>query len=178
MNGDHREHPDATVAEQRLILAVLSLGVRLRVAHQHTARAPPAASWLCLRGQVQHRRLKRPRAGKRLGLRRHHGHAALSHLHNPRRTVMRTLILVVIVTAGPPGTDGGPAGRGCRAVNNYATYVGATRVSCSIVRTVAAGSVRGKRFDRWRCTGVGTGFGHCHGRGIRRGGIVHWAVND
>jgi hypothetical protein len=30
------------------------------------------------------------------------------------------------------------------------------------------------RFERWRCTGKGTRFGHCHGRGIRRGGIVHW----
>jgi len=42
---------------------------------------------------------------------------------------------------------------------------------------VAAGSTNGRRFERWRCTGVGKGFGHCHGRGIRRGGIVHWAVN-
>ena len=81
--------------------------------------------------------------------------------------------------AHDPGTDGGPADRGCRPVQAGATYVGATRVSCRIARKVAAGVKRGQRFTRWRCTwSGGRAFGHCHGRGIRRGGIVHWAVND
>jgi hypothetical protein len=80
--------------------------------------------------------------------------------------------------AHDPGTDGGPARRGCLPINNARIYVGATRVSCSIARQVAAGSLRGQRFERWRCTGLRAGFGHCHGRGIRRGAIVHWAVND
>ena len=78
-----------------------------------------------------------------------------------------------------PGTDGGPADRGCAPVNNARTYVGATRVSCRIARQVAAGVTNGGRFARWHCTwSPGRAFGHCHGRGIRRGGIVHWAVND
>lgn len=78
-----------------------------------------------------------------------------------------------------PGTDGGPADRGCQPVNRSQTYVGASGgVSCRIARIVAKGSVRGQHFERWRCTGIGSGFGHCHGRGIRRGSIVHWAVND
>jgi hypothetical protein len=78
-----------------------------------------------------------------------------------------------------PGTDGGPADRGCKPVINARYYVGASgRVSCRIARIVARGSIRGQSFERWRCTGVGAGFGHCHGRGIRRGSIVHWSVND
>jgi hypothetical protein len=91
-----------------------------------------------------------------------------------------TAVMAVAVPAAAhsPGTDGGPAQRGCRPVNNARIYVGATRVSCGLARQVAAGSVRGQRFERWRCTGVRRSFGHCHGRGIRRGAIVHWAVND
>jgi hypothetical protein len=78
-----------------------------------------------------------------------------------------------------PQSDGGPADRGCQPVNSGRTYVGATRVSCRIARQVTAGVKRGQRFARWRCTwSSGRAFGHCHGRGIRRGGIVHWAVND
>lgn len=78
------------------------------------------------------------------------------------------------------GTDGGPAQRGCSPVDNGSTYVGATRVSCRIARIVAAGVTNGQALDRWRCTYTrpGRGFGHCHGRSIRRGAIVHWAVND
>ena len=95
--------------------------------------------------------------------------------------VASTLALGVAAPANAhmPGTDGGPADRGCRPVNGGATYVGATRVSCRIARQVAAGVTNGGRFTRWRCTwSGGRAFGHCHGRGIRRGGIVHWAVND
>jgi hypothetical protein len=37
-----------------------------------------------------------------------------------------------------------------------------------------------KRFRHWRCPGArkGSGYGHCHGRGKRRGAIVHWGLND
>ena len=78
-----------------------------------------------------------------------------------------------------PGTDGGPAQRGCAPVNYGATYVGATRVSCRIARIVVRGVTNGESFSRWSCTwSAGRGFGHCHGRGVRRGGVIHWAVND
>jgi hypothetical protein len=83
-------------------------------------------------------------------------------------------------SAHKPGTDGGPAQRGCAPVIQARLYVGATRVSCKVARDVAAGVIRGGSFTRWRCTFIrpSRGFGHCHGRGIRRGGIVHRAVND
>ena len=78
-----------------------------------------------------------------------------------------------------PRTDGGPAQRGCQPVHGGRTYVGATRVSCRIAREVVAGVTRGQRFERWQCTSSSRrAFGHCHGRGIRLGAIVHWAVND
>jgi hypothetical protein len=96
----------------------------------------------------------------------------------PAVAAIALLVAAVPAVAHDPGTDGGPAQRGCQPVNNARIYVGATRVSCSIARQVAAGSLRGQRFKRWRCTGLRTSFGHCHGRGIRRGAIVHWAVND
>lgn len=89
------------------------------------------------------------------------------------------LVVPSVAGAHKPGTDGGPAQRGCAPVNARGTYVGATRVSCRIARQVAAGVTNGGRFTRWRCTwSPGRGFGHCHGRGLRRGGIVHWGVND
>jgi hypothetical protein len=89
------------------------------------------------------------------------------------------LLLPGVAFAHMPGTDGGPADRGCAPVNGGATYVGATRVSCRIARQVVVGVKRGQRFERWRCTwSGGRAFGHCHGRGVRTGGIVHWAVND
>jgi hypothetical protein len=77
-----------------------------------------------------------------------------------------------------PGSDGGAAQRSCGALSGVSRFgpvgVGATRTSCRIARQVAAGSVRGRRFSRWRCTGMRTRFGHCHGRGVRRGAVVHW----
>jgi hypothetical protein len=101
------------------------------------------------------------------------------------RTITATAVAVVALAAPgaapahKPGTDGGPAQRGCRPVNHGATYVGATRVSCRIARIVARGVTNRESFTRWRCTwSTGRAFGHCHGRGIRRRGIVHWAVND
>lgn len=78
-----------------------------------------------------------------------------------------------------PGTDGGPADRGCEPVLSATVYVGATNMRCSNARVVAKRAVRGNAQSRkWRCTGVGSNFGHCHGRGSRVGKIVHWAVND
>src|SRR3712207_6338672 len=93
--------------------------------------------------------------------------------------VAAALALPAAALAHMPQSDGGPADRGCRPVNSGRTYVGATRGSCRIARQVVTGVKRGQRFERWRCTwSPGRAFGHCHGRGIRRGGIVHWAVND
>ena len=91
-----------------------------------------------------------------------------------------TLLLVLPATplAHAPGSDGGPARRSCGVLEGVSRYgpvgVGAKRVSCRIARIVAKGSVRGRRYERWRCSGRRTRFGHCHGRGIRRGGVVHW----
>src|SRR5688500_9808640 len=94
-------------------------------------------------------------------------------------TTCLALLASPAVEAHMPGTDGGPAQRGCAPVNGGSTYVGATRVKCRIAREVVRGVKAGQSFTRWRCTwSVGRAFGHCHGRGVRRGGIVHWAVND
>jgi hypothetical protein len=84
-------------------------------------------------------------------------------------------------TADHPGTYGPPAERLCGVAADRMIQVGATRVSCRIARKVANGVVRdGRRFGRWRCPGArkGSGYGHCHGRGPRRGAIVHWGLND
>jgi hypothetical protein len=103
--------------------------------------------------------------------------------------MLKTLIGVVLVllalpagaAAHDPGTYGGPADRLCRPVLGKSISVGATRVSCRTARRVAARRVReGERFRRWRCPGTrrGSAYGHCHGKGSRRGAIVHWGVND
>src|SRR5215210_3970843 len=99
-------------------------------------------------------------------------------------TRVRRLLPVALVVASPvlvgsataqahmPGPDGGPAQRGCSPVNGGSTYVGATRVSCRIAQQVVRGVKAGQSFTRWRCTwSTGRAFGHCHGRGVRRGGI-------
>lgn len=101
-----------------------------------------------------------------------------------RATVVIVLAMASTTLASPagahaPGTDGGPANRGCKPIESGRIYVGATRVSCSIARQVAAGVRSGKSFERWKCTwSSGRVFGHCHGRGIRKGAVVHWAAND
>jgi hypothetical protein len=96
-------------------------------------------------------------------------------------------LVVLLLAAAPaanaddPGTYGGPADRFCGPAAGRLIVVGATRVSCRVARRVATGVVRGgKRFRRWRCPGArkGRAYGHCHGRGSRRGAIVHWGVND
>lgn len=99
------------------------------------------------------------------------------------RTVQAAVVVALTASstamAHMPRTDGGPADRGCAPVLNASIYVGVSGGgSCSIARTVARGSVQGQRFERWRCTGRRSNFGHCHGRGIRRGQTVHWAAND
>jgi hypothetical protein len=94
-------------------------------------------------------------------------------------TVAALLGLAVPAGAHQPGTDGGPADRGCRPLNQGTTYVGATRVSCRVAREVVRGVKRGGSFSPLALHVVDCrAFGHCHGRGIRTGGIVHWAVND
>jgi hypothetical protein len=87
---------------------------------------------------------------------------------------------VGVAAAHLPGTDGGPAERGCAPVIQARFYVGATKVSCRIAREVARGSINGRTFRRWGCTYLRPrrSFGHCHGHGPRKGAIVHWAVND
>lgn len=101
-----------------------------------------------------------------------------------RLFVVLAFAIAVVATAATPslahdaGTDGGSKGRACGPVSGVSEYgsVGVTArgVSCSVAREVAAGSVRGRRYERWRCTGKRTRFGHCHGEGIRRGGAVGW----
>ena len=85
------------------------------------------------------------------------------------------ILLPTPAGANLPGTDGGPADRGCKPVLHKAYYVGATKMACSNARVVAKKGIHGHEKQGWRCTGLGTGFGHCHGT---RGRIAHWAVND
>jgi hypothetical protein len=94
--------------------------------------------------------------------------------------LVTTVLLLEAGSAGAhrPHTDGGPADRGCVAIRGGATYVGATRVSCRAARKVVRGTLNGRRFSRWAYARPAGSFGHCHGRGIRRGAMVHWAVND
>jgi hypothetical protein len=103
-----------------------------------------------------------------------------------RRALLLAVVTTLLATAVPaaahaPGSYGGPADRLCGAAAGRLVTVGATRVSCRIARRVASGVVRsGRRFARWRCPGAreGSAYGHCHGRGPRRGAIVHWGLND
>ena len=77
-----------------------------------------------------------------------------------------------------PDSDGGGGEKACRALENASPFgpvgVGATNIRCRRARRIARTSVRGTRVDGWACTGRGTRFGHCHGRGARRGKSVHW----
>ena len=104
-----------------------------------------------------------------------------------RRNVVGTVTLLTVTLmlalsgtslAHRPHTDGGPADRGCVPIFGGATYVGATNVSCRVARKVARGVINGRFFERWACARPAGSFGHCHGRGSRRGAMVHWAVND
>jgi hypothetical protein len=95
------------------------------------------------------------------------------------------LILVIAVAALPatatghdPGSDGGGGEKGCGTLSGVSEFgpvgVGATSMRCKVARRVARRSVRGETVEGWRCTGKGTRFGHCHGRGARRGKTAHW----
>jgi hypothetical protein len=92
--------------------------------------------------------------------------------------LMLSFALAAPAVAHAPGSDGGPAKRNCGSLGRISSQgpvgVGATDVSCRTARRVARGSVRGQTFERWRCTGRLTRFGHCHGAGTRRGAVVHW----
>jgi hypothetical protein len=82
-----------------------------------------------------------------------------------------------IAAAHRPDSDGGAAERDCGVITGVSKFgpvgVGATDVRCRKARRIARGSVKGESFARWRCTGEGTRFGHCHRRGERRV-KVHW----
>ena len=92
---------------------------------------------------------------------------------------MVSLVLTAAAVAHMPGSDGGPAQKGCEPVLNSRFYVGATKVDCGRARVIARAQIRsGRSFYYWNCTGRGSSFGHCHGTGRWRGSMVHWAVND
>jgi hypothetical protein len=98
-------------------------------------------------------------------------------------TVPAVALCVVVgvcatAAAHRPHTDGGPAEQGCAPVFGGATYVGATNVRCPVARKVVRGVINGRGFRRWACARPAGSFGHCHGRGIRQGAMVHWTVND
>lgn len=101
----------------------------------------------------------------------------------PRVAGLSVCLAVMLGSTSPasadrPHTDGGPAERGCAPIFQGATYVGATNVSCRVARKVGRGVINGRFFKRWACARPVGSFGHCHGRGVRRGAVVHWAVND
>ena len=99
---------------------------------------------------------------------------------------MRVLLILVIAIATlpataaghRPGTDGGGGEKGCGTLVGVSQFgpvgVGATNMRCKVARRVARSSVRDQTVEGWRCTGKGTRFGHCHGRGARRGKTAHW----
>jgi hypothetical protein len=95
------------------------------------------------------------------------------------------LIALVVLAALPaaaaghlPGSDGGGGEKSCGVLRGVSEFgpvgVGATKMRCRVARRVARRSVQGDTLTRWRCTGRGTRFGHCHGRGALRGKIAHW----
>lgn len=98
------------------------------------------------------------------------------------RATLAALLCVLCLPASSsahaPNTDGGAAQRSCGVIGGVSAYgpvgVGATRVRCRVGRRVAKRSVENRRVKRWRCTGRGTRFGHCHRRGTRARVIVHW----
>jgi len=85
--------------------------------------------------------------------------------------------LPAAANAHSPSTDGGPVDRGCAKAAKGAYYVGVSgRVGCGRGRAIARAQIRrGRAFPMWKCTGRGSCFGHCHGRGKWRGSMIHWA---
>jgi hypothetical protein len=93
-------------------------------------------------------------------------------------SVAALLAFATAALAHAPSSDGGGGDKACRALENASPFgpvgVGATDIRCRRARAIARTSVRGASVDGWACTGRGTRFGHCHGRGARRGKSVHW----
>jgi hypothetical protein len=102
--------------------------------------------------------------------------------------VALVIVLVLGASAAPahmPGSDGGPGKKTCRSLSNVSFYgpvgVAVTRVPCGKARRVARKAVRRTsaegikwmRIGNWRCTGMGTRFGHCHFR-YQSARIIHW----
>jgi hypothetical protein len=99
---------------------------------------------------------------------------------------MRTRVILAVIAlcvgggvaeGHVPGTTGVPD-KGCKRVRGGTTYVGATDMRCATARVVARKASKGNEPRGWRCSGVGTSFGHCHGKGQRKGRIAHWAVES
>ena len=99
-----------------------------------------------------------------------------------RRIALLLLVLAAVLpataTGHRPGSDGGGGEKSCGTLPNASEFgpvgVGATNMRCRRARSVARRSVRGETVDGWRCTGKGTRFGHCHGRGALQGKTAHW----
>ena len=89
--------------------------------------------------------------------------------------LMATALLATNAEAHLPGTDGGPAEKGCRSVEGV-SYVGATKISCRKARNLVRQAQRGPSHvnDHWSCTGERTSYGHCHNKDSRRK-MAHWA---
>ena len=90
--------------------------------------------------------------------------------------IFLTFLGATSASAHAPGTTGIPK-RGCEKAVPGADYVGVSgKVGCRKARAVARAQIkRGKVFPLWQCTGRGTAFGHCHGKGRWRGSTIHWA---
>lgn len=101
-----------------------------------------------------------------------------------KRTLAATVsLLAATATLAQPATAHQPTRdlrvRDCNTIRGGAIFVGASgKVGCPQARKVAARSVRGEELDGWNCTGVGTPFGKCNGKGKLDGSTVIWAVND
>jgi hypothetical protein len=99
-----------------------------------------------------------------------------------RRIVLIALLVIAAVPAAAvghrPGSDGGGGQKSCGVLRGVSEFgpvgVGATKMRCRVARSVARRSVQGETLARWRCTGRGTRFGHCHGRGALSGKSAHW----
>jgi hypothetical protein len=93
------------------------------------------------------------------------------------------LLAAALLVAAPAvhghqsNSDGGPAKRACAVLKGVSEYgpvgVGGTKVGCKVANRIARKAVRGKQPRKWRCTGRGTRFGHCHNRNNGKR-IVHW----
>lgn len=91
--------------------------------------------------------------------------------------VFGLLALPAGAEAHRPWSDGGAADRGCEKAVHGAYYVGVSgRVGCGRARAIARAQIRmGRTFELWNCSGRGSSFGHCHGKGKWRGSTIHWA---